>query len=71
MFQTRDEFGALLEFSTFKEALQAAKSNPDIWKISFAVGDERIRLTRDINGHFVLDQMEDAIARIEAEHATQ
>ena len=46
MFQTRDESGGIQEFNTFAEAYEAAKNDPNIWKISFAVGNERIRLVR-------------------------
>ena len=46
-FQTRDEFGCLQYFSTFREALEAANNDDNIWKISFPLSTgERIRLIR-------------------------
>lgn len=73
--QTRSNAGEIRTFPTFKEALDFAKDSVKgkgwyekagaVWKISFSLPNgERIRLTRLLDS-FVLDQMEDAMARVE------
>lgn len=45
--QTRNELGALQLFPTIEEALEHAKANPNVWKISFASeSGERVRFVR-------------------------
>jgi len=62
MIQTRSERNGIKEFATFKEALDSAKNDLTIWKISFALSNgERIRLVRDSTESFRLEQMEDAL----------
>jgi hypothetical protein len=47
MFQTRSESTGLGQWPTMAEALQAAKQDTTIWKISFTLpNSERIRLIR-------------------------
>lgn len=49
-FQTRSETNGIQNFTTMKEAYTAALIDPTIWKISFSVAGERIRLIRGIGG---------------------
>ena len=45
--QTRNELGELQQFPTIEEALEHAKANLDVWKISFtSESGERVRFTR-------------------------
>ncbi len=44
--QTRSEEFGIRNFDTVQEALEAAKKDETIWKISFNVSEERIRLVR-------------------------
>jgi len=44
--QTRDESGELKFFKTIKEAFAYATQNKEVWKISFSIGEERVRLVR-------------------------
>lgn len=46
MFQTRQENGAICQWDTFAEALEFSRNHLDVWKISFAVGGESIRLVK-------------------------
>lgn len=50
MIQLRDSEGGVWEVDTFKEAFEAAKENPSIWKISWPEDDNRIRLVRGEDG---------------------
>lgn len=45
-FQVRSEETGCRDYASFGEALTAAKKDSSIWKISFAVGKERVRLVR-------------------------
>jgi hypothetical protein len=46
-FQTRDSDGTIQFWSSFRQALEVAKENNEIWKISFPLPTgERIRLVR-------------------------
>ena len=45
--QTRSEKHGMAYYETCKEALEAAKEDQSIWKISFAHKDERIRLVKE------------------------
>ncbi len=45
-FQTRSEQTGLNWHKTFQEAIDAAEQDPTIWKISFSIGSERIRLIK-------------------------
>ena len=50
LFQTRSEDNGMDWHTSMKEALAAAKDDPSIWKISFPVGKEMVRLVeRDGN----------------------
>ena len=47
-FQTRSETNGLQSFHTFKGAMNAAKADETIWKISFTLETgERIRLVKE------------------------
>lgn len=50
--QTRSEENGLREFATIAEAMNHAKEDLSVWKVSFAVGDERVRLTRNAVGEW-------------------
>ena len=63
-FQTRDESGCLNYFDTFSEAYDFAKKDLSVWKISFAIGPDRIRLVREGSESFVLEQFEEALAQL-------
>ena len=45
-FQTRSEENGMGYFSTLASAMEAAEKDPTIWKISFVVGKESVRLVR-------------------------
>jgi hypothetical protein len=70
--QTRSWDGALNYFTTMKEALEFSNrvctEAEHVWKISFSLENgERVRLVRDRGDmDFRLEQMDDAIARIQA-----
>jgi len=66
-FQARDEEGGLSYFDTFREAYDFAKKNPEVWKISFVIGPDRIRLVRGVNEQFVLEQFSDMLAEMDSE----
>lgn len=44
--QTRSEANGCQYFNSLKEAFDAAKQDSTIWKISFALGKERVRLVK-------------------------
>jgi hypothetical protein len=48
--QTRSEETGLGRHDTLGSAMEAARLDPTIWKISFDLGMERVRLVRDGNG---------------------
>ena len=63
--QTRAEDGGLEYFKTVAEALAHARSDEDVWKIGFEVpSGERVRLVRDLDGEFVLKQMDEHLRLI-------
>jgi hypothetical protein len=45
-FQTRSEETGSNYFDSLKDALEYAEKNESVWKISFSVGKERVRLER-------------------------
>lgn len=47
--QTRSEENGLRQFNSIKEAMEHAKKDSSVWKISFSVGDEQIRLVKKDN----------------------
>lgn len=49
-FQTRSEENGMGYFSSLASAMEAAEKDPTIWKISFVVGKESIRLVRNHSG---------------------
>jgi hypothetical protein len=60
MFQTRNDDGELLTFPTLAGALNHAQYDRTVWKISFPIGDERVRLIRKGVG-LVLRQLSDEV----------
>lgn len=62
--QLRYESGKLEEVDTIQEALDIAKKDDKLWKISFDLREERIRLTRNGNGFFELHQMYDELKEL-------
>jgi len=52
--QTRSEDTGLGTFYSLEGALDRAKKDPTIWKISFSFGKERVILERTFDGHWVL-----------------
>jgi hypothetical protein len=59
MIQLRSEKNGLRETHTLKEALRLADEDNTIWKISFPLGKERVRLVRGDNEvNWVLDPIE-------------
>jgi hypothetical protein len=52
--QLRSELNGLRYVKTLKEALSLAKQDKSIWKISFSLGEERVRLIRDSVDGWVL-----------------
>ena len=44
--QTRNEAGELKFFQTLREARDEAMRDKTVWKISFSLGEERVRLVR-------------------------
>jgi hypothetical protein len=49
-FQTRSEENGIRSFSSLASAMEAAEKDPTIWKISFMVGKENVRLVRNHSG---------------------
>jgi len=45
-FQTRSEENGIAHYPTLKAAREIARIDQTIWKISFSVGEERVRLVR-------------------------
>lgn len=68
-YQTRSETNGIVYFLTLKDALDAAKKDGTIWKISFwSASEERIRLVRSSVPEaeipvFILSQLQDEINR--------
>lgn len=54
-FQTRSETHGLRSFETLSDALTAAKEDESIWKISFTVGKEMVRLLRTTGDEWVYE----------------
>lgn len=46
MIQTRSDQSGMKEFNTLQDAFTEAERDKTIWKISFMLGSERIRLIR-------------------------
>lgn len=69
MYQTRSEENGILYCGSIYSALEAAKKDKSIWKISFnAFNGERIRLVRlthpDAEAqYFVLEQLADEVMK--------
>lgn len=53
--QTRSEENGIHIYHSFDEAMNAAKIDPTIWKISFAYGKERIRLVKYVDDQHPLN----------------
>ena len=49
MVQVRSEETGIREYPTVLEAFNAAEDDKTIWKISFSLGEERVRFIRDEN----------------------
>lgn len=62
-FQTRRQGGELRFFDTLSKALADAE-DPEVWKVSFTVKEERVRLVRDDRGLLVYQSIMDELARI-------
>ena len=56
-FQVRNEAGRILFFKTFREAEEHADKDTSAWKISFAIGDERIRLIKNKEGKWEVNNI--------------
>jgi hypothetical protein len=52
--QTRSEETGLGTFYSLEGALDHAKKDPTIWKISFSFGKERVILEKTFDNHWVL-----------------
>jgi hypothetical protein len=52
MIQTRSEITGIAMHNTLADAYKHSQLDPTVWKISFQLGDERVRLVRteDIPG---------------------
>lgn len=49
-FQTRDLDGQVYFWDTLKEAMASADADDStVWKVSFSIGHERVRLVRDVD----------------------
>ncbi len=57
-FQTRSEITGLKQHNSFQDAMNRAKSDPTVWKISFNAGRERIILVNNDTGHWVYRPIE-------------
>ena len=68
-FQTRSEITGLMFFSTLREAFNEANRDRTIWKISFSVNGEPVRLKRQlIDGQaywIYSDVMEDELCKMQ------
>ena len=58
-FQTRSEEHGTRYFDTLEEAYEESFTDKTVWKISFRVGNEPVRLVRDsrIDGEFVYEPL--------------
>lgn len=54
--QTRSEENGIRHFKSIKEAMAHAKKDSSIWKVSFNVGDEQVRLVKK-NGEFIYEPL--------------
>jgi hypothetical protein len=62
--QTRSEDTGLEYFTTVKEAFDyAVRKNRSVWKISFDVHGERVRLVRE-GDHWKYEDLADAVSKI-------
>lgn len=68
-FQVRHDNGAIEHYPSMRDAYRAALKDKTIWKISFTVGNERIRLLREGGADFSYDpiSLQDMKASIEGE----
>ena len=62
VFYTNSEEHGLVVYNSFRDALKQANKDPTVWKISFDVGDERVRLVR-YGEHWIVEQMENEIKK--------
>lgn len=58
-FQTRSEVNGLRYWATFQAAMDHAKFDSTVWKISFNVGNERIILVNNDTGHWIYRSITD------------
>lgn len=58
MFQTRSETTGLCIYKTLSAAKEAADTDKTIWKISFGVGKESVRLVRNENNEWVWEPID-------------
>ena len=45
--QTRSEDGGLKFFASLNDAMDYANSDKTVWKVSFSVGEDRVRLVKE------------------------
>jgi hypothetical protein len=57
MIQTRSEETGLREFSSAKEAFEFAANDPTVWKISFSLEGERVRLVSNGDGTWIFEPL--------------
>lgn len=53
VFQTRSESTGVASFNTMEQALNYAKKDETVWKISFSVNNEWFRLVKNEAGEWV------------------
>jgi hypothetical protein len=68
--QTRSEENGIEIYSSVEEAMNAAREDPSIWKISFPVGADRIRLIRK-NNEWVYESLIEEVRRKLAIHGIE
>lgn len=61
--QTRSEENGLKDFGSFAEAFLEAAKDSSVWKISFWLGNERIRLVKKDDGLFYYENLIDAVLK--------
>jgi hypothetical protein len=54
MIQLRSEETGIINVETLQEALSRTEKDKTIWKISFSLGEERVRLVRLEDGNWTL-----------------
>lgn len=65
--QTRNQDGALRYFDSVREALECARKDKSIWKISFPREGEQIRLIRNSEDAFELEFLPVCFADIQSQ----